>query len=343
MTKPPPVHGHAQHDPIDEPAPGIVGIDGIRAAAERLERVAHRTPVLTSRTLDMWSGATVLMKAENFQRAGAFKFRGAYNKIASLTPEQLARGVCTWSSGNHAQAVALAASLLGTTATVLMPTDSPATKRAATEGYGASVVTYDRYSEDREALAGELATDRGLVPIPAYDDPLVMAGQGTAALELLEDVGELDVLVVPMSGGALMAGCGTAARALLPGVELIGAEPAAGDDTKRSLTAGERVRIPVPHTIADGQQVEIPGRLTFEVNRRQVDDVLLVEDDDLVDAMRFMFERLKVVVEPSGVSALTAVLTHPDRFRGRRVGVILSGGNVGVDRFLSLLAGAQTR
>jgi len=343
VRKPPPAHGHARHDPIDEPPPGVVGIEAIWAAAERLDGVANRTPVVTSRTLDMWSGATVLMKAENFQRAGAFKFRGAYNKIGSLTPEQLAQGVCTWSSGNHAQAVALAASLLGTTATVLMPTDAPATKRAATEGYGASVVTYDRYSEDREALAGELATDHGLVPIPAYDDPLVMAGQGTAALELLEDVGELDVLVVPMSGGGLMAGCGTAARALLPGVELIGAEPAAGDDTKRSLTAGERVRIPVPHTIADGQQVEIPGRLTFEVNRRQVDDVLLVKDDDLVDAMRFMFERLKVVVEPSGVSALAAVLTNPDRFRGRRVGVILSGGNVGVDRFLSLLEGAQTR
>jgi threonine dehydratase len=325
----------------DQPARGIVGIDAIRVAAERLDGVAHRTPMLTSRTLDTLTGATVLMKAENFQRAGAFKFRGAYNKIASLTPEQLARGVCTWSSGNHAQAVALAASLLGTTATVLMPMDAPTTKRAATEGYGASVVTYDRYSEDREALAAELANDRGLTAIPAYDDPLVMAGQGTAALELIDDAGEVDVLVVPMSGGGLMAGCGVAARALLPGIELIGAEPAAGDDTKRSLAAGARVRIPVPHTIADGQQVETPGRLTFEVNRVQVNDVLLVEDDDLVEAMRFLFERLKVVVEPSGVSALTAVLTNPDRFRGRRIGLILSGGNIGTDRFLSLLSGEQ--
>lgn len=326
-----------------EPARGIIGIDAIRLAAERLAGVAHRTPVLTSRTLDVQSRATVLMKAENFQRTGAFKFRGAYHKIASLTPEQLARGVCTWSSGNHAQAVALAASLLGTTATILMPTDAPLTKRAATEGYGASVVTYDRYGDDREALAEELANDRGLVPIPAYDDPLVMAGQGTAALELVDDAGELDVLVVPMSGGGLMAGCGVAARALLPGIELIGAEPAAGDDTKRSLAAGARVRIPVPHTIADGQQVETPGRLTFEVNRHQVSDVLLVEDDDLVETMRLLFDRLKVVVEPSGVSALAAVLLNPDRFRGRRVGVILSGGNVGTDRFLSLLGGERAR
>lgn len=338
-ARPAPIHVH--NAAADQPARGIVGIDAIRVAAERLDGVAHRTPMLTSRTLDTLTGATVLMKAENFQRAGAFKFRGAYNKIASLTPEQLARGVCTWSSGNHAQAVALAASLLGTTATVLMPMDAPTTKRAATEGYGASVVTYDRYSEDREALAAELANDRGLTAIPAYDDPLVMAGQGTAALELIDDAGEVDVLVVPMSGGGLMAGCGVAARALLPGIELIGAEPAAGDDTKRSLAAGARVRIPVPHTIADGQQVETPGRLTFEVNRVQVNDVLLVEDDDLVEAMRFLFERLKVVVEPSGVSALTAVLTNPDRFRGRRIGLILSGGNIGTDRFLSLLSGEQ--
>jgi threo-3-hydroxy-L-aspartate ammonia-lyase len=343
MTKPRLTPGQIHGASADQPAPGVVGVDVIRAAAERLDRVAHRTPVLTSRTLDVRSGATVLMKAENFQRSGSFKFRGAYNKIASLTTEQLARGVCTWSSGNHAQAVALASSLLGTTATVLMPRDAPITKRAATESYGASVVSYDRYSEDREALAGELADGRGLVPIPAYDDPLVMAGQGTAALELVADAGDLDVLVVPMSGGGLMAGCGTAARALLPGVELIGAEPAAGDDTKRSLAAGQRVRIPVPHTIADGQQVEIPGKLTFEVNRRQVNEVLLVDDDDLIDAMRFLFERLKVVVEPSGVSALTAVLTNPDQFRGRRVGVILSGGNIGADRFVSLLAGERTR
>ena len=343
MTTVRPTPTHVRDAAAAEPAPGIVGMDAIRLAAQRLVNVAHRTPVLTSRTLDTLTGATVLMKAENFQRAGAFKFRGAYNKIASLTPEQLAAGVCAWSSGNHAQAVALASSLLGTAATVLMPIDAPTTKRAATEGYGASVVTYDRYTEDREALAAELANDRGLTAIPAYDDPLVMAGQGTAALELVDDAGEVDVLVVPMSGGGLMAGCGVAARALLPDIELIGAEPAAGDDTKRSLTAGARVRIPVPHTIADGQQVEIPGRLTFEVNRAQVNDVLLVADDDLVEAMRFLFERLKVVVEPSGVSALTAVLTNRDRFRGRRVGVILSGGNIGTDRFLSLLTGGQVR
>ncbi|MFD2415201.1 pyridoxal-phosphate dependent enzyme [Amycolatopsis pigmentata] len=319
----------------------MITIDDVRAAAARLERVAHRTPVLTSHTLDDRTGATLLLKAENFQRAGAFKFRGAYNKISTLSAGELARGVCTWSSGNHAQAVALASSLLGTKATVLMPEDAPVAKRAATEGYGATVVTYDRYREDRETKAGELAEEHGLVPVPAFDDPLVMAGQGTAALELIEDAGPIDTLVVPVSGGGLIAGCGTAARALLPGVELIGVEPAAGDDTARSLAAGQRVRIPVPHTIADGQQVEIPGALTFEVNRRQIDEILLVEDEALVAAMVFLFERLKIVVEPSGVSALAAVMSNVDRFAGRRVGVILSGGNVGVARFAALTEGAR--
>lgn len=320
----------------------MITIDDVRAAAARLEGVAHRTPVLTSRTLDGRTGATVLLKAENLQRAGAFKFRGAYNRISTLSAGELARGVCTWSSGNHAQAVALASSLHGTEATILMPEDAPAAKRAATEGYGATVLTYDRYREDRESRAGELAEERGLVPVPAFDDPLVMAGQGTAALELLEETGPVDVLVVPVSGGGLIAGSGTAARALLPGVELIGVEPVAGDDTARSLAAGQRVRIPVPHTIADGQQVEMPGALTFEVNRRQIDGILLVDDDSLVAAMAFLFERLKVVVEPSGVSALAAVLSHADTFAGRRVGVILSGGNVGLERFSALTEGVRT-
>jgi threonine dehydratase len=315
----------------------LITISDVRAAAGRISGVAHRTPVLTSRTLDQRTNATVLLKGENLQRAGAFKFRGAYNKISTLSDDELARGVCTWSSGNHAQAVALASALIGTKATVLMPEDAPSAKRAATEGYGATVVTYDRYRQDREVLARELAEERGLVPVPAFDDPMVMAGQGTAALELIEDAGAIDTLVVPVSGGGLMAGCGTAARALLPNVELIGVEPAAGDDTARSLAAGERVRIDVPHTIADGQQVEIPGALTFEVNRRQVDEILLVSDEALIATMAFLFERLKIVVEPSGASALAAVLADPDRFAGRRVGVVLSGGNVGIDRFTSLI------
>lgn len=313
--------------------------EDIATAAAHLAGIAHRTPILTSRTLDRLTGANVLLKAENLQRGGAFKFRGAYNKLSQLTAEELSRGVCAWSSGNHAQAVALSAALHGSHATILMPEDAPAAKRAATEGYGATVLTYDRYTEDREALAHELAEVRGLVPIPAYDDPLVMAGQGTAALEFIEDGGPLDALVVPMSGGGLMAGSGTAARALLPQVELFGAEPTAGDDTLRSLRAGARVRIPVPRTIADGQQVEIPGSLTFEVNRQQLTDVLLTDDDALLDTMALLFERLKIVVEPSGASALAVVLNHPDLFRDKRVGVIISGGNIGVERFIALLHG----
>ncbi|GCD93098.1 pyridoxal-phosphate dependent enzyme [Embleya hyalina] len=322
-------------------AGAVITFADVRAAADRIAGVAHRTPVLTSRTLDESVGATVLLKAENLQRAGAFKFRGAYNRISTLSADELARGVCTWSSGNHAQAVALSAALVGTHATVLMPEDAPAAKRSATEGYGATVVTYDRYREDREVKARELADARRLVPVPAFDDPMVMAGQGTAALELIEDAGPVDTLVVPVSGGGLMAGCATAARALLPGVELIGVEPVAGNDTVRSIAAGKRVRIPVPHTIADGQQVEIPGALTFEVNRRLVDDFLLVEDDELIATMTLLFERLKTVVEPSGASALAAVLGNPARFAGRRVGVILSGGNVGIERFASLTAGGR--
>jgi len=317
----------------------MLSIDDIHHAARRLAGVAHRTPVITSATVDALIDAQVFLKAENFQRGGAFKFRGAYNKLASLTDDELNRGVCTWSSGNHAQAVALAARLIGTRAVVLMPDDAPRTKREATARYGATIVTYDRYTEDRQAIALELAAERDLVAVPAYDDYLVMAGQGTAAVELIEDAGPLDFLVVPVSGGGLMAGCGTAARALLPHVRLIGVEPTAGDDTRRSLAAGHRVRIPVPRTVADGQQVEIPGELTFPINRRLVDDVLLISDGEIVEAMRLLFERMKLVVEPSGASALAAVLSHRDLFAGRRVGIVLSGGNVGADRFAQLISG----
>lgn len=314
-----------------------LGLDDVRAAAARLAGVAHRTPVLSSATVDRITSAQVVFKAENFRRGGAFKFRGAFNKIAPLDAGELRRGVCAWSSGNHAQAVALAARLVGTHATILMPQDAPASKRAATEGYGATVLTYDRYTQDREELARELAAQRGLVAVPAYDDWLVMAGQGTAALELFEDAGPVDTLVVPMSGGGLMAGCGTAARGLCADVCLVGVEPAAGDDTHRSLAARRRVRIPVPRTIADGQQVEIPGELTFAVNKDQIDEVLLVSDEHIVDAMRLLFDRMKIVVEPSGASAFAAVLANAERFADQRVGVILSGGNIAADRFASLV------
>jgi threo-3-hydroxy-L-aspartate ammonia-lyase len=315
-----------------------LSIDDIRAAAVRLDGVAHRTPVITSHAIDGLVGATVFAKAENLQRAGAFKFRGAYNRIAQLSPDERSRGVCAWSSGNHAQAVALAARVVGTSAVILMPRDAPAAKRAATEGYGADVRSYDRYSEDREQLAAALAAESGRVPVPPYDDYRIMAGQGTAALELLQDVPDLDALLVPMSGGGLMAGCGVAARAVNPGIELIGAEPAAGNDTKQSLEAGERIRIEVPRTIADGLQVDVPGELTFEINRRQVDDVLLVDDEQIVAAMRLLFERAKTVVEPSGAAAFAALLTNRARFAGRRVGVLLSGGNVDAAQFASLMA-----
>jgi threo-3-hydroxy-L-aspartate ammonia-lyase len=317
----------------------MITLEDVSAAAARLRGVAHRTPVLTSRTLDEATGARVHCKAESFQRGGAFKLRGAYNAMAALEPRDLARGVAAFSSGNHAQAVAIAAGLLGTSATIVMPTDTPAAKLAATRGYGAEVVTYDRYTQDREVLGAALAEERGLTLIPPYEHDLVMAGQGTVALELLEDAGELDVLLVCVGGGGLIAGCATAAKGLQPGIRVVGVEPEAGDDTRRSLAAGERVRIAMPRTIADGQQADIPGEKTFEVNRRLVDEVVLVSDDEILDAMAFAFDRMKIVLEPSGASALAAVLTGRLDLTGQRVGVTLSGGNVGLGRFLDLLAG----
>jgi len=315
----------------------VIELDDVRAAAQRLHGVAHRTPALTSRTLDDAVGAAVHVKAECFQRGGAFKFRGAYNKISSLSPDELARGVLAYSSGNHAQAVALSARLLGTTATIVMPEDAPAAKVEATRGYGAEIVTYDRFAESREEIGASLAADRGAVLVRPYDDPLVMAGQGTVALELLEDAEELDVLVVPVSGGGLIAGCATAAKALLPSVRVVGVEPEAGDDTRRSLAAGKRVRIDVPRTIADGLQSPEPGELTFEVNRRLVDEVVTVADAEIVDAMAFLFDRMKLVAEPSGAVGVAALLTGRVDVRDSRAGVVLSGGNVGASRFAELL------
>jgi threonine dehydratase len=307
----------------------LIGPDDVRAAARVLEGVAHRTPVVTSRTL----GEGIFLKPECLQRAGAFKFRGAYNKISSLPPGS---SVLAYSSGNHAQAVALAAQLLGSQATILMPEDAPAAKLAATLGYGAEVIAFDRYRDDREALGEALAAERGLELVRPYDDPLVMAGQGTAALELLADVPELDMLVVPVGGGGLIAGCATAAKALRPGIRVVGVEPEAGDDTRRSLAAGERVRIDVPRTIADGLQAATPGELTFDVNRQRVDEIVTVSDDEILDAMAFLFDRLKLVTEPSGAVGVAAVLSRRVEPRGR-VGVVISGGNVGVARFAELL------
>jgi threo-3-hydroxy-L-aspartate ammonia-lyase len=315
-----------------------VTLDDVRAAAARLKGVAHRTPVLRSRTLDALVGAEVFLKCENFQRIGAFKFRGAYNAASRLAPEQLSKGIAAYSSGNHAQAVALAARELGTTAVILMPEDAPRSKMDATAGYGAEIVTYDRYTGDRVAIGEALAADRGLALIPPYEHPHVIAGQGTAALELIEEVGDLGALVVPVGGGGLIAGSATAAKGLDPGVRVIGIEPEAGDDTKRSLEAGRRVSIPVPRTIADGQAADIPGELTFSINRRLVDEIALVTDDQIREAMRLAFERLKIVIEPSGATPLAALLAGRIDSVPSRIGVIVSGGNIGARRFAELCA-----
>jgi threonine dehydratase len=313
----------------------MISLDDVRAAARRIDGIAHRTPVLTSRALDEATGARVFLKAENLQRVGAFKFRGAYNAVASLSDEERSRGVATVSSGNHAQALALAARLHGAPAVILMPEDAPPGKLAATEGHGAEVIRFDRYAQDREQLLAELVAERGLVPVHPYDDERVMAGQGTVALELIEQAGPLDVLLVPIGGGGLISGCATVAEAT--DVRVVGVEPEAGDDVRRSLEAGERVRIDVPRTIADGQQLPTPGELTFEVIRERVDEVVLASDSEIVDAMRFLFERVKTVAEPSGACALAALLAG--RVSGARVGVVISGGNVTAERFAELVCG----
>ncbi len=312
----------------------------MRAAAARLHGVAHRTPVVTSRTLDERVGATAFLKCENLQRMGAFKFRGAYNRIAQLTSAERAGGVVAFSSGNHAQGVALAARICGVPAAIVMPADAPASKIAATRGYGAEVFTYDRKTMNRDAIAADLARERGATLVPPYDDPAIVAGQGTVALELLEDVPDLDVLLVCTGGGGLLAGCALAATAMRPGIEIYGVEPAAGDDFARSIAAGTRVEIPVPDTIADGQQTTSPGELTFPIVQRLCAGILTVTDDELRAAMRFAFERLKLVMEPSGGSALAALLYGKLDVSGRRVGVVVSGGNVDAARYAEIIAAA---
>ena len=300
----------------------------ILEAKERLRGIAHQTPVVTSRQVNELTGGEVFFKAENLQRAGAFKFRGAYNKLASLSEEERRGGVLAYSSGNHAQAVALASRLFGIPAAIVMPADAPRIKVEATRGYGAEVIFYDRYTENRVEIGERLCRERGLTLVPPYDDYQVMAGAGTAILELMEEVPGLDDLVICCSGCGLIAGSAVAARALAPEITIYGVEPETGNDTLLSLRQGERVEIPVPRTIADGLAVATPGRLTFPIVRELVNDILLVSDRELMGTIRFILERMKLLVEPSGAAAAAAVLNQRLQTRGRRIGVILSGGNV---------------
>jgi threonine dehydratase len=301
----------------------------VEAAAGRLAGRIHRTPVLTSRSFDDASGHTVFFKCENLQRAGAFKIRGALNKLLALSPEERARGVVAFSSGNHAQGVALAARMTGTKATILMPTDAPALKLAATRGYGAEVVFYDRQTEDREARARALVEATGSVLVPPYDDFEIMAGQGTAARELFEDVRDLDALLTPVGGGGLMAGCSTVARAVAPAIRIWGVEADTANDTFLSFQRGERISIAPPPTIADGIRNLSPGLLTFPILRQNLQGILLVSDEEIVEAMCLLLLRAKILVEPTGAVAAAAVLAAKLPLpRGARVGVVLSGGNV---------------
>jgi threo-3-hydroxy-L-aspartate ammonia-lyase len=316
--------------------------EDIQQARKRLEGVAHRTPVLSSRQFDEAAGATVFFKAENLQRAGAFKFRGAYNKIKAETERRSVPAVVAFSSGNHAQGVALAARLLGVRATVVMPTDAPQAKIDATRGYGAEVVLYDRATQSRDDLAEEICRERGAVLVPPFDDDLIMAGQATGAVELLEDVPDLDAIVVPVSGGGLLGGWATAARHLRPGVAIYGAEPETAADTKQSLAAGRRVEVKENPTIADGLRVTSPGKLTFPILQESLRDVLLVSDDEMIETLTFMLERMKVLVEPSGAAGAAAVRHRKADFSGKRVGVVLSGGNVDLPRLSEYISARRS-
>ncbi|KQZ43442.1 threo-3-hydroxy-L-aspartate ammonia-lyase [Duganella sp. Root1480D1] len=312
--------------------------EDVVAAAGRIEGHAHRTPVLTSRTANDELGAEIFFKAENMQRMGAFKFRGAFNALSRFNEEQRKAGVVAFSSGNHAQAIALSAKLLGIPATIIMPEDAPASKIAATRGYGGNVVTYDRYKEDREAIGRKLAEENGMTLIPPYDHADVIAGQGTAAKELFEEVGELDYFFVCLGGGGLLSGSTLATRALSPKCKLYGVEPEAGNDGQQSFRSGSIVHIDTPKTIADGAQTQHLGSLTFPIIQREVEDILTVSDAELVDAMRFFAARMKIVVEPTGCLGFAAARKMKEELRGKRVGVLISGGNVDIERFAALLS-----
>ncbi|HCF5321559.1 threo-3-hydroxy-L-aspartate ammonia-lyase [Pseudomonas aeruginosa] len=313
--------------------------DDVIAVAARIAGHANRTPVMSSRTLDEELGAEVFFKCENLQRMGAFKFRGAFNALSRFSAEQRAAGVVAFSSGNHAQAIALSARLLGIPATIVMPADAPAVKIEATRGYGGQVVLYDRYTEDREQIGRDLAQRHGLTLIPPYDHPDVLAGQGTAAKELFEEVGPLDAFFAPLGGGGLLSGCALAIRALAPACRIYGVEPEAGNDGQRSLRSGAIVHIDTPQTLADGAQTQHLGNLTFPLIQRNVDDILTASDAELVDGMRFLAARMKLLVEPTGCLGLAAARQRKDELRGKRVGILLSGGNVDLARFCALLGG----
>lgn len=309
----------------------------VEAAAQRIAGIAHKTPVMTSTTVNNEFGAELFFKCENFQRMGAFKFRGALNALSQLTPAQKKAGVIAFSSGNHAQGIALAAQILNIPATILMPIDSPEVKVAATQGYGAKVIRFDRYTQDREQLCRKLAEKEGLTIIPPYDHVDIIAGQGTAAKELFEEVGELDALFVCLGGGGLLSGCALAARALSPNCKVYGVEPEAGNDAQQSFRSGKIVHIETPKTIADGAQTQHVGNYTFELIKQNVDDILTVTDAQLVDRMKFYAERMKMIVEPTGCLSFAAALNMKEQLRGKRVGIIISGGNVDIKRFAELM------
>jgi threo-3-hydroxy-L-aspartate ammonia-lyase len=330
------VSGCSWCDPAVTTAPGFADVE---AAAARIRDHAHRTPVLTSRRVNAELGAQLFFKCENFQRMGAFKFRGAFNTLSRFDTQQRRTGVVTYSSGNHAQAIALSARILEIPAVIVMPHDAPASKLAATRGYGARIISYDRYTEDREQIGRRLAAEQGLTLIPPYDHPDIIAGQGTATREMIEQTGPLDALFVCLGGGGLLSGAALAARALSPSCRLYGVEPEAGDDGRQSLRSGRIVHIDTPETIADGAQTQHLGKLTFEIIRREVDDIHTATDAELIDAMRVFAATLKIVVEPTGCLGFAAARALAERFHGRRVGVIISGGNVDIARFTSLLAG----
>jgi threonine dehydratase len=315
-----------------------VTLADVRAAAARLKGIAHRTPVLTSRTLDGRTGGQIFLKCENFQRMGAFKFRGAYNRIVQLDDAGRRAGVVAFSSGNHAQGVALASALLGVPAVIVMPSDAPKSKVAATREYGAEVIFYDRHHSHRAQIAQRICDERGATLVPPFDDPEIIAGQGTVGLELVEELTGLEMIVTPVGGGGLLSGTAVAARAINSEIQLFGVEPQAGDDFARSLRAGERVHIEVPETIADGLQTQSPGELTFGLVQTLTQGIVTVSDAELRRAMAFAFERMKIVIEPSGAAALAAVLSGKLDVRGKRVAVVISGGNVDIDRFSALLS-----